>query len=79
MPNFIADRVAPNTPKELPVRFSETHSLSRAVAVDNVCKHLNRISHHENLPAPESNLLDDPMEPQVRSWEHLWIDIGGEG
>jgi hypothetical protein len=81
MPNFIAEEWCSTfaiPTKEFPVRFPEIHSVRRATA-ENICKHLNRIPHHESLPAPESNLLDDLIEAQTRGWEHLWIDIGGEG
>jgi hypothetical protein len=62
--------------KEFLVRYPETQS---RVTAETVCRPKNRILHHENPPAAESNLLDDVLDLQTRNWEHLWIDIGGEG
>jgi hypothetical protein len=52
----------------------------RGFAVDPAGKPTNRIlNHHEPLPLPKSNLLDDTLEAQTKVWEFLWIDMGGEG
>jgi len=72
MPNFIADAwFSACFHQGVPVRYPEMHRFGRAT-VRSICKYLCRLPHHENAPAPESNLLDDNIE-------HLWIDIGGEG
>lgn len=59
------------------MRYTEIRSPRRGSL--ETCNHGNRPLHHENPSTVESCLLDDIIEAQTKSWEHLWIDIGGEG
>ena len=37
------------------------------------------LHHHERFPPLEGDLFDSAVEIQTTRWEHLWIDVGGEG
>jgi hypothetical protein len=50
-----------------------------ASAVDSACRTSLALHHHEPMPTAESHWLDDAAESATPSWEHLWIDVGGEG
>lgn len=55
-----------------------TEIQSRGCAVESV-KSGVAFLHHERTQALEGDLFDSGIEIQSTRWEHLWIDVGGEG
>lgn len=53
-------------------RLRCSHDLAGKLSNQSPC-------HHEPVPPLDGSFFEDLLEAQPASWEHMWIDVGGEG